>query len=630
MTIKEAKNYIKDSVKLYLKKDEEGEYRIPVVRQRPIFLLGAPGIGKTAIMEQIAQELGIALVSYSMTHHTRQSALGLPFITHKEYAGETYDVSEYTMSEIIASVYEVMEESGIREGILFLDEINCVSETLAPMMLQFLQCKTFGNQRLPEGWLIAAAGNPPEYNRSVRDFDVVTLDRVKRIDVQEAFAVWKEYARAKGLHGAVVSYLDIRKDHFYRVETTAEGIQFATARGWEDLSELLTVYETLGLKADREVVGQYIQLPRVARDFSNYLELYHKYQNIYHVDEILKGTWRPITVRELRAAPFDETLSVMGLLLSRISEAARETRRQDALCESLHAVLTEFKEALAAGERPPETLEALARRRREELKRLLLPRDPNDGRNVILEIRAGVGGEEAALFAGELLRMYSMYAQRRGWRTEVLSASETELGGVKEGVVLIEGEGVFSRLKFESGVHQVKRVPETESSGRIQTSTATVAVLPEAEEVDAAIDPKDLQIDTYRSSGAGGQHVNKTESAIRITHLPTGVVVECQDERSQYKNKDRAMQILRTRLYEAELEKQNAAIAAQRRSQVGSGDRSERIRTYNFPQGRVTDHRLTGDNKNFAIDSVINGGLDPIIDALTTVEQAAKLAEAGE
>ena len=269
-------------------------------------------------------------------------------------------------------------------------------------------------------------------------------------------------------------------------------------------------------------------------------------------------------------------------------------------------------------------------RLREELKLLLLPRDPNDGKNVVMEIRGGVGGEEAMLFAADLFRMYVMYAEARGWKLEVVSRSETELGGLKEISFLVEGDGAWSRLKYESGAHRVQRVPVTESSGRIQTSAATVAVLPEAEEVEFQIDPGDLKIDTFRSSGAGGQHINKTESAIRITHLPTGVVVECQDERSQYKNKDRAMQILRTRLYEAELAKQNAAIAAQRRSQVGSGDRSERIRTYNFPQGRVTDHRLTGDNKNFAIDSVINGGLDPIVDALTTAEQAAKLAEAGE
>lgn len=265
-----------------------------------------------------------------------------------------------------------------------------------------------------------------------------------------------------------------------------------------------------------------------------------------------------------------------------------------------------------------------------ELKVLLLPRDPNDGKNVVMEIRGGVGGEEAMLFAGDLLRMYTMYVESRGWRVETVSVSETELGGVKEASLLIEGEGAWSRLKYESGTHRVQRVPVTESNGRIQTSAATVAVLPEAEEVDFAIDPKDLQIDTFRSSGAGGQHVNKTESAIRVTHLPTGVVVECQDERSQYKNKDRAMKILRSKLLEAERERQDAAIAAQRRSQVGSGDRSERIRTYNFPQGRVTDHRLTGDVKNFNIDAVMSGGLDPIIDALTTADQAARLAEQGE
>ena len=242
-----------------------------------------------------------------------------------------------------------------------------------------------------------------------------------------------------------------------------------------------------------------------------------------------------------------------------------------------------------------------------ELKLLLLPRDPNDGKNVVMEIRSGTGGDEAALFAGDLYRMYTMYAERKGWKTELVNVNETELGGIKEVSFLVEGEGAWSRLKFESGGHRVQRVPVTESSGRIQTSAATVAVLPEAEEVDFAINPADLQIDTFRSSGAGGQHVNKTESAIRITHLPTGVVVECQDERSQHKNKDKAMKILRSKLLEAEREKQNAAIAAERKSQVGSGDRSERVRTYNFPQNRVTDHRLTGDSKNFNIAAIING-----------------------
>lgn len=264
----------------------------------------------------------------------------------------------------------------------------------------------------------------------------------------------------------------------------------------------------------------------------------------------------------------------------------------------------------------------------EQLKILLLPRDPNDQRNVILEIRGGVGGEESALFAASLLRMYTMYAAARGWKSETVNLNATELGGVKECSVLIEGEGAFSRLKFESGVHRVQRVPETESGGRIHTSAATVAVLPEAEEVDVEIDPKDLQIDTYRSSGAGGQHVNKTESAIRITHLPTGLVVECQDERSQYKNKDKAMKVLRSRLYEMEREKQASQTAEARRSQVGSGDRSERIRTYNFPQGRVTDHRIG--LTLYKIDAIMDGELDELIDALVTADQAEKLKSGGD
>ena len=230
MNIKQAKEYIKDCVRIYLKKDEFGEYRIPVVRQRPVFLLGAPGIGKTAIMEQIAQELGIALVSYSMTHHTRQSALGLPFINKKEYGGEEYSVSEYTMSEIIASVYETMEESGVKEGILFLDEINCVSETLAPSMLQFLQYKVFGRHRVPDGWVVVTAGNPPEYNKSVREFDVVTMDRLKILDVEADYKTWKEYAVEQGIHNALINYLDIKNDHLSR-SGLSEGVDpFAQGR----------------------------------------------------------------------------------------------------------------------------------------------------------------------------------------------------------------------------------------------------------------------------------------------------------------------------------------------------------------------------------------------------------------
>ena len=261
----------------------------------------------------------------------------------------------------------------------------------------------------------------------------------------------------------------------------------------------------------------------------------------------------------------------------------------------------------------------------QQIRILLLPKDPNDQKNVIMEIRGGVGGEEGMLFAADLYRMYTLYAESRGWRIEVANVSETELGGIKEISFLIEGEGAWSRLKFEAGGHRVQRVPVTESGGRIHTSAATVAVLPEIEDVDFKLDLNDLKIDTYRSSGAGGQHVNKTESAIRITHLPTGLVVECQDERSQYKNKDRAMQILRSKLYEMEQAKQNAAVAAERKSQIGSGDRSERIRTYNFPQNRVTDHRLSGDAKNFNLQSVMNGNLDALIDSLVTARQAELL-----
>lgn len=271
-----------------------------------------------------------------------------------------------------------------------------------------------------------------------------------------------------------------------------------------------------------------------------------------------------------------------------------------------------------------ETMEKCA----EELKILLLPRDPNDERNVIVEIRAGAGGEESALFANSLYRMYSMYAETKGFKTEVINANETELGGYKEISFMIMGDGAYSRFKFESGVHRVQRVPETEAGGRIHTSTATVAVLPEVDDVEIDINPGDLKIDTYRSSGAGGQHINKTSSAIRITHLPTGMVVECQDERSQYKNKDKAMKVLRSRLYEKEQEAQQSAIAADRRSQVGTGDRSERIRTYNFPQGRVTDHRIG--LTLYRIESIMNGDLDELIDALITADRAEKLQASGD
>lgn len=328
MNIRQAKEYIKNSVNLYLKKDEFGEYRVSVVRQRPIFLLGAPGIGKTAIMEQIAQEMGIALVSYSMTHHTRQSALGLPFITEKTYGDQVFQVSEYTMSEIIASIYDTMEASGIREGILFLDEINCVSETLAPSMLQFLQYKVFGRHQVPEGWVIVTAGNPPEYNKSVREFDVVTLDRLKILEVEADLKVWKEYASQKRLHSAVLSYLELKKEHFYCMEMTPKGRSYVTARGWEDLSEILYLYEDEQLPVDESLVGQYLRNERVVKEFAAYYDLYNKYKRDYRIDQILTGSPSGQAVARAKEAAFDERLSLLGMLIDRVQTDMGEVMEQ--------------------------------------------------------------------------------------------------------------------------------------------------------------------------------------------------------------------------------------------------------------------------------------------------------------
>ncbi len=339
MNIKQAKEHIKNSVQLYLKKDEYGEYRIPVVRQRPIFLLGSPGIGKTAIMEQIAQELGIALVSYSMTHHTRQSALGLPFITHKNYKGFEFDISEYTMSEIIASVYEVMEQSGIEEGILFLDEINCVSETLAPSMLQFLQYKVFGRHRVPDGWVIVTAGNPPEYNKSVREFDVVTMDRMKLVEVEADYATWKEYALRQGIHSAVTTYLDMKKNDFYRVETTVGGKSYVTARGWEDLSAMMLLCEEEKLAVDETLVAQYLQNDKIVKEFTAYYELYNKYKREYKVEEILAGQYSAQVVERARIAKFDERLSLLGMLLDKLESEMKENLEKSDYLADLMKVL---------------------------------------------------------------------------------------------------------------------------------------------------------------------------------------------------------------------------------------------------------------------------------------------------
>ncbi|MDD5804572.1 MAG: AAA family ATPase [Clostridia bacterium] len=346
MNIKRAKEEIRNTIEAYLLKNEYGEYEIPVMAQRPIFLIGAPGIGKTQIMEQISRECKVGLVSYTITHHTRQSAIGLPFISKKEFDGKEMAVTEYTISEIVASIYEKIQDSGLREGILFIDEINCVSETLAPAMLQFLQCKTFGSHKIPEGWLIVAAGNPPEYNKSVREFDVVTMDRVKKIQVEPDFDAWKEYAYARNIHPAVISYLNTRPSNFYKMESTVDGKNFATPRGWEDLSRLIQVYEKLGKTVDKEVVVQYIQHPQTARDFANYLELFYKYRTDYQIDEVLSGHIDDILVKKAAHASFDEKLSVTGLLLSRLNKNFQKVQDKEEKLATVFEILKEAKAPL--------------------------------------------------------------------------------------------------------------------------------------------------------------------------------------------------------------------------------------------------------------------------------------------
>ena len=349
MNIKQAKQQIKNAVLSYFSKDEFGNYIIPIERQRPVFMIGAPGIGKTAIMEQIAQELNIGLVSYSMTHHTRQSALGLPYIAKKSFGGEEFSVSEYTMSEIIASVYKLMEDTGHKEGILFLDEINCVSETLSPAMLQFLQYKVFGMHKVPQGWIVVTAGNPPEYNKSVREFDIVTWDRLKRVDVEPDYEVWKEYACQKGIHGSILSFLDIKKNFFYVVETRVDRKSFVTARGWEDLSEMIKLYEKNSLEVDISLIAQYLQNDMVAKEFAVYYELYNKYKSDYQVEDILSGN-APENIKERAgAAAFDERLSLMGLLCDSINDEMRKAVRKDeAILENLK-LLKKLKAELSNG-----------------------------------------------------------------------------------------------------------------------------------------------------------------------------------------------------------------------------------------------------------------------------------------
>lgn len=369
MNIKRAKEEIERTVRAYLAKDALGEYAIPAVRQRPILLMGPPGIGKTQIMEQIADETHVGLVSYTLTHHTRQSALGLPYIEHQKFGGQEYAVTAYTMSEIIASVYREIERTGVAEGILFLDEINCISETLTPMMLQFLQCKTFGTHTLPQGWIIVAAGNPPEYNKSVRELDVVTLDRVKRIDVREDLGVWKEYASRRGIYGAILAYLDSKPQNFYKMESTPGGKEFVTPRGWEDLSQLLYSYDALGLTAEQPTVEQYLQHPAVAKDFAAFLALWRRYNRDVDLAAILEGNILESTVRRCAAAGFDEKLALVGLLGDRLTQRFADCYRLDQTADRLFALLKRFKELVfLPGANPMEQFSALLKSQQEKEK----------------------------------------------------------------------------------------------------------------------------------------------------------------------------------------------------------------------------------------------------------------------
>lgn len=366
MSIKEAKQEIIHTLRIYLARNEWGQYEIPTEKQRPVLLMGPPGVGKTAIMEQVAAEEGVALVSYTITHHTRQSAIGLPVIREKEYNGKSFSVTEYTMSEIISAVYDKMEQTGLREGILFLDEINCVSETLAPTMLQFLQYKTFGTHQIPGGWIIIAAGNPPEYNKSVRSFDITTLDRLKRIDIVEDYLAWREYAYAHHVHPAILSYLDIKKNHFYQAETAIDGEEFVTARGWEDLSRCLLAYEKQKLPVITATIHQYVQHEEIARDFHNYYELFCRYRQHYNIPAILSGAALDQNGSEgkegaallsrLGEAPFDETVSVLGLLLGRLSELFYDLCQTDAALSLVHKALQRLRGWLATSRKFPEEL----------------------------------------------------------------------------------------------------------------------------------------------------------------------------------------------------------------------------------------------------------------------------------
>ncbi len=432
MNIKEAKIQIQNAMTAYFTKDEYGRYAIPIEQQRPVFLMGPPGIGKTAIMEQIASELGVGLVTYSMTHHTRQSALGLPYIVRKRYGGKEYEVSEYTMSEIIASVYEMMDSTGVKEGILFLDEVNCVSETLAPSMLQFLQYKTFGRHRVPDGWIVVTAGNPPEYNNSVREFDIVTWDRLKRIDVAPDFETWKEYAYSRGTHPAVLTYLEIKKSDFYQVETTADGKRFVTARGWSDLSGMLRQYERHGLKIDANLTRQYLQDQKIAKDFTVYYDLFNKYKSDYQIEKILSGKVGPEIKERAAAARFDERLSLLGLLLDGTSEELQKVCEQEDVLTALMDSIRKVRVRSGAGQDFGEALGKVAEERQKALnagcQSSSMSREDQRTNQQVIAVLEDLRAEAVQEYPGDAEKAFAEIKKSFDQRVKALKRSTTAAG----------------------------------------------------------------------------------------------------------------------------------------------------------------------------------------------------------
>ncbi|MCD7778501.1 MAG: MoxR family ATPase [Clostridiales bacterium] len=420
MNITEAKTEIKNTIKAYLKKDEFENYVIPLKSQRPILLMGAPGIGKTALMEQIAREMNLNLVSYSITHHTRQSALGLPYIVEKE----GYSATNYTMSEIIAEIYDSIKKTGLQEGILFLDEINCVSETLAPALLRFLQYKSFGTHAMPKGFVVIAAGNPPEYNRSVREFDIVTLDRMKKLEIEPSLDAWLNYAYNMEVHGSIISYLNLKKDNFYKIEATVDGIMIATARGWEDLSHIIKAYETEDIPLSYEEVRAYIQNTDIAKDFLIYYELYKKYENDYRIGEVLKGNVDSGSARRLGYGAFDEKISIIGLLNSGLGGYFSNYGFYDDYVTDLYEALKRLKVILTKEDFKTALNEVIAERKDiYEIKKkaeLLSQKDEKltlKVLNTLTDYRAFSGFEEVR----------ESFSEERAKREQAAAAAETAL-----------------------------------------------------------------------------------------------------------------------------------------------------------------------------------------------------------